>query len=439
MSNQSPLPPPPPLPHNQAAPQPAPVADGRTGSLFGSLASRGKAAAQLVAKQTERTKLANVNLPAAHHALGKHLHDSGRLRGNLPDQYQAADKLLGEIRAIESRATGRPSAEGIAAKAKALAKSTADMAQTKALQVRLNHALGELGKAAFDRFGDQAGPAELTRPIADLRSRLASLDADIAALSTAAPGQIITPKRIAVAGGASVVTIALLIAWSFMGGSKSPTPSSGSNNVATPSKSAEKAHGMELPELLKKCVALAESDPDGAASLLQLHMITMGQEEELSLAMADLPPEDQKKLADVKRRAKEMWQKRRAENRADNEAIEARGGVSRFDADKDAQGQDDGGTTAGRQHITEDEVKDLDLEQLQERLGAPSEVYTSPKRHNVKLYTWKLGGDKLVILGVIHRIDGVPGYVTMEGAKVIPTSRLDRVKRGIDGALSGQQ
>lgn len=343
MSHQSPLPPPPPLPRNQPAPEPAPVASRRTDSLFGSLASRGKAAAQLVAKQTERTKLANVNLPAAHQALGKHLHDSGRLRSHLPDQYQAADKLLGEIRAIESRATGRPSAEGIAAKAKAAAQSTADMAQTKALQVRLNHALGELGKAAFDRFGDQAGPAELTRPVADLRSRLASLDADIAALSKAAPGQVITPKRIAVAGGACAVTIALLIGWSFMGGSKSPTSGSSSNNVATPWKSAEEAHRKELPGILKKCVALADTDPDGAAELLGMQMVSLGDEEAVAEAMAEMSKDDQKKLAEVKRRAKDIWRKRGAEAKVANEAFQAKGGWSQFDTGKEKASPADAG------------------------------------------------------------------------------------------------
>lgn len=214
-----PLAPPSPVPPpvvSVPAHSPQPTADlaAKAKSLAGAMVSRGKAAAVLVAKQAERTKLASVNLPGAFQTFGRHLHDTGYHRSHLPEHYQAVDTLLVEIHAVQTRAAGQPKAEGIAAKAKAVAKSAADTAQTKALQVRLNHALGELGKAAFDRFGDQAGPAELIRPITALRARMASLDAEIAELSKAAPGSFVTPKRIAVAGVACALLAALAVGWS---------------------------------------------------------------------------------------------------------------------------------------------------------------------------------------------------------------------------------
>jgi hypothetical protein len=313
---------------------------GKAKSFAGSLASRGKAAAQLVAKQAERTKLASVNLPGAYQALGKHLHDTGRLRSDLPDRYRAIDTLLAEIQAIQTRTAGQPKAEGFAARAKAAAQSAGDVAQLKTLQVRLNHALGELGEAAFERYGERTGPVELIRSITDLRARMTSLDMEIADLSKAAPGQILTPKRIALAGVASAVIVVLLVGRSFIGGSKSVPPGS---NATDYWKKLEEEKKQELPGILKKCLALADTDPDGAAELLRLQMVSLGDEMAVAEAMADMPKEDQKKLAEVKRRAKEIRKQQAEEARADHERFEAEGGWNKFKS-----GQGSARQTTGR-------------------------------------------------------------------------------------------
>ena len=185
-------------------------------SIAASVASRGKAAAQLIAKQAERTKLTTINLPSAYQALGKHIYSSGAHRAVFPGQHQQIDGLANEIKAIQGRSATHPKAEGIAAKAKVAATATKDVAQAKALQMKLNHALGELGMAVFDKQGSQSGPDELTRPLAESLSRLRTLDGELQQLSHAQAGQIVTPKRIVVGGAVLVVLIVAWLAHSMM-------------------------------------------------------------------------------------------------------------------------------------------------------------------------------------------------------------------------------
>ena len=179
-------------------------------STFGrAVVSRGKAAGQLIAKQAERTKLMKLTLPGHYHALGKHIYAEGNYQNEFSTNYQATDALLGQIKAMESRSASEPKAEGIAAKAKAAAKATQDIVQVKALKMKLSHSLAGLGKAAFEKHGEESGPEELIRPIATARTRVEVLDAEIGQLSQSQAGQIFTPKRIAVAA-VSCVSISLV-------------------------------------------------------------------------------------------------------------------------------------------------------------------------------------------------------------------------------------
>jgi len=51
---------------------------------FNAFAASAKAAAQLTAKQAERTKITNVTLPHAYRELGKDIHATGRYRDQFP-------------------------------------------------------------------------------------------------------------------------------------------------------------------------------------------------------------------------------------------------------------------------------------------------------------------------------------------------------------------
>ena len=183
--------------------------------LAASLAKHGKAAAQLVAKQAERTKLVNVNLPAAYQSLGRHIHGTGNYRDEFPDVYQ---KIEGLLKDITTHSAAAPRAEGFAAKANAAVKATTDMAHVQTLKLKVNHALADLGKAAFEKCREKSGPAEVVQPIIALHARIKKLDAEIGQLSQPQPGQLFSPKRIAIGGVAvAVVAVLILVAAPFSG------------------------------------------------------------------------------------------------------------------------------------------------------------------------------------------------------------------------------
>ena len=202
--------------------EPATSGDNPT-SLLSSLAQRGKAAAQLVAKQAQRTKLTTMTLPAAYQALGRQIVESGRYRTDFASQYGAIDAPLKQIQVIQGRSASEPKAEGIAAKAKAAATATKDAAQTKALQMKVNHAFGNLAKAAFDKYGARSGPESVTRPIADCLSRIQQLDVEIGNLTETSSSQILTPKRLAIGAGSLIILVLAIVGFALLsrGGSRS--------------------------------------------------------------------------------------------------------------------------------------------------------------------------------------------------------------------------
>lgn len=220
MSEQHP-PLPPVLDHESvtaaSTPEPAPaattadrlrVAATKGKELARSFAARSKAAGEVVAKLTERSKLTMFTLPNAYRALGKHVYGAGSFRAEFTDLYGRVDTGLAEIVKLSARPT---MVEGLAVKAKAVAKAATNKTHAQVLQLKVNRAFTELGKAAFDKHGDKSGPAGLTNPILDCFSRLETLAAEIAELSKAEPGTVVTPKRIAIGGLAFAALLLLLV------------------------------------------------------------------------------------------------------------------------------------------------------------------------------------------------------------------------------------
>jgi len=199
---------PPPLPQ-ETAPLPKTSMATTAWQFLTSLAGKCKAAAQLVAKQTERTKLTAITLPSAYRALGKEIHGEDRFRADFADIYQRIDGHRAQIKTLQ---TPSAEAEGFAQKAKAVAKAANDAVHAQALKVKVNHAYADLGKAVFEKHGEKSGPAELLQPILNTHARLDTLDAAIHQLSQSQPGQVLSPKRIALGGVALVVLVLGLIA-----------------------------------------------------------------------------------------------------------------------------------------------------------------------------------------------------------------------------------
>jgi hypothetical protein len=205
---------------NQEAPSPHdPIVSGNAKKQdFGTTAktwlsgllNNTKAAGRLVAKQTERTKLANVTLPAAYRELGRHVYPNGQFREEFSTEFQSIDDLERKLQEVEASAKQSGQPQGAGGKAKALAGSAKAAANRKVLEQKRGQAFAALGKAVFEKHGQQAGPEELVGQVANLRSRLELLDSEIAELSQAGQGQVVTPKRIAI-GGIAVAALLLLL------------------------------------------------------------------------------------------------------------------------------------------------------------------------------------------------------------------------------------
>ena len=162
------------------------------------------------------TKLVNMTLPAAYQALGKQVHDADRYRDEFTELFQKIDGLQADMAALR---TPEEKTEGFAAKAKAAAKTASDVAHLQPLKMKVNHAFTELGKAVFEKHGAESGPEEVVRPVLNCRTRLAKLDLEIGQLSQSSQGNVITPKRIAVAGVVVAAVVALFAVYGlFVGG-----------------------------------------------------------------------------------------------------------------------------------------------------------------------------------------------------------------------------
>ena len=205
----------PPLLLPQGVAQHGQSVSARAKGMAASFVERGKSAAQLVAKQAERAKLVNMTLPTAYQALGKHIYEADSHREENAEAFQRIDVLQADIAALR---TQDEKAEGLAAKAKAAAKTAADTAHLQPLKMKLSRAFIELGKAAFEKHGGQSGPEEVVRPITDFRARVEKFDAEMAQLSQSSAGQVFTPKRIAIGGlCVAVLLILLLVRGVFFG------------------------------------------------------------------------------------------------------------------------------------------------------------------------------------------------------------------------------
>ena len=173
-----------------------------------SFVANAKGAGRLIAKQAERTKLRTVSIPNAYNALGKGVFTANNFRADLTDAYAQIDGYENAIKHLKAQAAAQPKAEHLTGRAKSAAMAVSSATQVTVLESKRRDALMELGRAAFERFGEQAGPLELCTAISQCKARLAALDLEIERLSTSKSGQVLTPKRLAQGGIAAILLVA---------------------------------------------------------------------------------------------------------------------------------------------------------------------------------------------------------------------------------------
>ena len=148
-----------------------------------------KTAGTLAAKQADLARIKNVSLSAAFQKLGKSVFEGNIGRAELKPEYATLDDLRNQITAKAEIAKNATSPQGFAEQAKAMAKATADAAQTKMLQMRFAQAITRLGNAAFEHRAEIALSKPLVDDIEAVHLQIAELEADIQRLCDENPDQ----------------------------------------------------------------------------------------------------------------------------------------------------------------------------------------------------------------------------------------------------------
>ena len=176
----------------------------RAAAAMSTFIATAKSAAQLAAKQTEKTKLTTITLRTVYRPLGKHCYESQEYRADFPDLFGQLDAIQHELATLAAGHTEQPSSQSFGDKAKAMAGNVMQAAQSQKLSMQQSSLFNALGKAVYERHQDESGPSTVTAPIAACLSRVTELDADISRLSSEGNGSWITPKRLAIAGAVAV-------------------------------------------------------------------------------------------------------------------------------------------------------------------------------------------------------------------------------------------
>jgi len=153
-----------------------------------------RAAGRLVAMQAEKTKLLQITVPRLYAALGKSICGNPTLQQDFAQQIKAMERLRDERRGLEAIAKQRPSGASLVDKAKKVALEATDLAQTKAVDMRIFQALVDLGTKAYASHGEKSGTTEEIAPLAAALSRTAELQRDLADLDKRSKGQVLSPK-----------------------------------------------------------------------------------------------------------------------------------------------------------------------------------------------------------------------------------------------------
>jgi hypothetical protein len=194
----TPKPTPPPIHEPQGSQSPDAPTESKFKASLSALKANMKSAGQLVANQAKRTKIAQVTLPSAYRELGRRVYESGPYRDEFPEQYGLLDDFEAKL---------EPTEEG-----KGLAASAKSAVNMKVLKSKQSRALATLGRIAYEKHGQAAGPEDLIQTISKCCSALETLDAEIVELSQPGQGQVLTPKRIAIGG---LVVVAVLLFFLF--------------------------------------------------------------------------------------------------------------------------------------------------------------------------------------------------------------------------------
>ena len=237
-ASQRPKTPPPPLPSERTkngtsdSSGPPPLPSSRTKledirKTLGDLTETTKAAGHLAFAEVRKARLVKITLPAAYLALGRDIFTTGRFRSEYPELYSSKtslpsppflppppfyaeiERVQAEITRLTTRRDGKPGGT-FAERAKQTASMIKDAAQAKALGLKMDSLMRQLGEVGFADQREKSGPESFVQPISECLNKIGDAEEQIRQQSAVSQGRSITPRRILYGVIGTVALIVLL-------------------------------------------------------------------------------------------------------------------------------------------------------------------------------------------------------------------------------------
>lgn len=121
------------------------------------LAVTTRSAGSLVTKQTTKAKLVNVTLPKAYRELGEEIYGKSEHRDEFPVLYSGIDEVNQTLSQLSNKSSEASPDETLSGRANALFDSAKRGVNRTIVEQRRSKLLGDLGRAAYEKYGASAG------------------------------------------------------------------------------------------------------------------------------------------------------------------------------------------------------------------------------------------------------------------------------------------
>ena len=199
-----------------------------------------KAAGQLAAAQSKKTKLSTIDLPASYLALGRLVLQSGRYTEQFPEEHKQIKKLDKEIANYNVRTESEGS--DLKQKMQAGADNVKKAGLLKTTQFKRDLLLRELGKKSYAAKLKNPHFAGALSKISEIAREVDATNSTIQRLEVTSQGKFITPKRVLLA----TVAFAGLLLIGFM------VPSAENDDLPDELRIANSNGGLALESIVNQ-------------------------------------------------------------------------------------------------------------------------------------------------------------------------------------------
>jgi hypothetical protein len=247
-----------------------------------------KAAKDILAQKAVVVKL-NHQLNGLKRAIGEAAYRQGIDCGEVS---QKAATAAGKLQQADQRATAAAETMKRSSSVKDKTLATKDVATAKAAhttaQAHLNSAYEVVGQHVLVTGISVPGKEKEIVTAVELQRQISSINQHVGEL-----GSGLTKNKVGLAAVACILLVVCGVGWHLVGGLFKGT------DPVVQASGEEKYH-QELEAAVQKAVALADSDPEGAAEMISIHLGFQDSRAQLAEIASKLSAEDQKKFIKIR-------------------------------------------------------------------------------------------------------------------------------------------